>query len=200
MSAGAAAAAHVQARPSAARDRILRTAIGLFYAQGIHAVGVDTIIGEAEVAKATFYKHFPSKTDLVLAYLDEVDTAWTAQLLAAAQAAGPDPRHQLVGMFDALANACQRDGYRGCGFINAAAEALPGTLVHERAVAHKHAIRGWVRDLAVAAGAADPDQLARSLTLLLDGGLSTGALLADPQTPDVARTAAQLMVQDALNG
>ena len=66
-----------QARPSAARERILDTAFPLFYARGIRAVGVDPIIAESGVAKATFYKHFPAKDDLVLAYLDKVDGVWS---------------------------------------------------------------------------------------------------------------------------
>ena len=77
------------------------------------------------MAKATFYKHFPAKDDLVLAYLDRVDEAWTGQLHAASDAAGTDPAARLVGAFDALGNACRRDGYRGCAFINAAAENPP---------------------------------------------------------------------------
>ena len=80
------------ARPSAARQRILDTAFVLFYARGIRAVGIDLIIAESGVAKATFYKHFPAKDDLVVAYLDKVDAIWTGQLKAAAEAAGPDPR------------------------------------------------------------------------------------------------------------
>ena len=75
----------------------------------------------------------------------------------------PRPADQLVGLFDALGTACRREGYRGCAFINAAAEAMPGTAVHERTVAHKQAVLAWVRDLAAQAGAADPDSLARSL-------------------------------------
>ena len=99
-----------QARPSAARERILDTAFALFYARGIRAVGIDLIIAESGVAKATFYKHFPAKDDLVVAYLDKVDGVWTGQLNAAAEAAGPDPADQLVGLFDALSSACRRDG------------------------------------------------------------------------------------------
>ena len=94
------------ARQSPARERILDAAFGLFYAMGIRAVGVDLIIARSGVAKATFYKHFPSKDDLVVAYLDKVDAVWSGQLKDAAEAAGPDPADQLVGMFDALSNAC----------------------------------------------------------------------------------------------
>ena len=177
-----------------ARDKILSTAFQLFYAHGLRAAGIDTIIAESGVAKATFYKYFPAKDDLILAYLEKVDDVWTGQLHTAAEAAGPDPAAQLVGLFDALTNACRRDGYRGCAFINAAAESASGTRVHERTVAHKENIRAWIRDLAVRAGAQDPDQLARSLTLLLDGGLASGVLDADPAAAAAARdTAAQLV-------
>jgi AcrR family transcriptional regulator len=188
-----------QARPSVARERILDTAFALFYARGIRAVGIDLIIAEAGVAKATFYKHFPAKDDLVVAYLDKVDGVWTGQLKAAAAAAGPSPADQLVGMFDALSSACRREGYRGCAFINAAAESQPGTSVHDRTVAHKAAVLVWVRDLARAAGAHDPESLARSLTLLLDGGLASGALDASPDAPEVAKASARALVAAALD-
>lgn len=182
------------ARPSAARDRILDAAFALFYARGIRAVGVDLIIAESGVAKATFYKHFPAKDDLVVAYLDKVDGVWTGQLHAAAAAAGPEPAAQLVGLFDALGTACRREGYRGCAFINAAAESQPGTAVHERTVAHKDAVLAWMGELARQAGAADPESLARALALLLDGGLASGALDASPAAPEAAKASARLIV------
>ena len=186
-----------QGRPSAARERILETAFTLFYARGIRAVGVDLIIAQSCVAKATFYKHFPAKDDLVVAYLDKVDGVWTEQLKQAAAAAGPDPADQLVGMFDALHTACRREGYRGCAFINAAAESQVGTPVHDRTVAHKAAILSWVRGLAQQAGAPDPQALARSLTLLLDGGLASGALDASPDAPEAAKASARALVDAA---
>ena len=186
--------------PTPAHDRILDVAFQLFYARGIRAVGVDLIIAESGVAKATFYKHFPSKDELVLAYLDKVDGIWSGQLRTSAEAAGPDPTDQLVGIFDALGSACRRDGYRGCAFINAAAQALPGTPVHDRTVAHKRAVLAWVHDLAVHAGVADPTALARSLTLLLDGGLADGALAADPAAATAAKDAARVLVAVALAG
>jgi AcrR family transcriptional regulator len=184
---------------SAARQRILDTAFALFYAEGIRAVGVDRIIAESGVAKATFYKHFPAKDDLAVAYLDRVDEVWTEQLRAAAESAGEDPRDRLVGMFDALTTACRRPGYRGCAFLNAAAESTPGGPVHDRTVQHKSAVRRWVRGLAEEAGAPDPDGLARALTLVLDGGLAAGALDGDPASADAAKTSAAALVAATLN-
>lgn len=187
-------------RPSAARERILDAAFTLFYGRGIRGVGVDLIIAKSGVAKATFYKHFPSKDDLMVAYLDKVDGVWSGQLADAAEAAGPDPAGQLVGMFDALANACRRPGYRGCAFINAAAESQPDTAVHDRTVAHKTAVLAWVRGLAERVPARDPESLARALTLLLDGGLASGSLDADPEAPAVAKASARALVNAARMG
>lgn len=186
-----------QATAQPARDRILDTAFRLFYAHGPRGVGVDTVIAESGVAKATLYKHFPRKDDLVLAYLDKVDNAWFGQLRAAARDAGDDPREQLVGMFDALSSACRRDGYHGCAFINTAAESDTGSDVHARTVEHKQVVRAWVTDLARRAGARDADLLARQLTVLLDGGLASGVLDADPATPVAAKAAAQALVDVA---
>jgi len=100
-------------------------------------------------------------------------------------------------MFDALVSACRREGYHGCGFINTAAESQTGSDVHARTVEHKNVVRAWVTDLARRAGAADPDLLARQLTLLIDGGLSSGVLDADPATPLGAKAAAQTLVDAA---
>ena len=184
--------------PPSARERILDTAFQLFYARGIKGVGVDLIIAESGVAKATFYKHFPAKDELVLAYLDKVDAVWTGQLRAAAEAAGPVAADQLVGLFDALGTACRREGYRGCAFTTAAAETRPGTAGHDRTVEHKRAVLTWVRELAARAGAGDPDGLARSLTLLLDGGLADGALTADPAAAGAAKETARQLVSAAV--
>jgi len=178
-----------------ARERILDTAFRLFYAHGPRGVGVDTVIAQSSVAKATLYKHFPRKDDLVLAYLDKVDLTWFGQLRAAARTAGEAPRAQLVAMFDALNTACRREGYHGCAFINTAAETEAGSDVHARTVEHKNVVRAWVTDLARRAGATDPDLLARQLTLLIDGGLSSGVLDADPATPTAAKAAAQVLVE-----
>jgi AcrR family transcriptional regulator len=169
----------------------------MFYAKGIRGVGLDTVIAASGVAKATLYAHFPTKDALVLAYLDRADEAWSGRLRAAAAAAGPDPRAQLVGLFDALGEACARTGFRGCAFLNASAESTPGGAVHNATVAHKDAVRAWITDLARAAGAADPAGLGRALTLLLDGGLAAGVPGDGDDIAEQARRAARTLVEAA---
>jgi AcrR family transcriptional regulator len=185
----------VQAR-TPARERILDTAFRLFYLHGPRGVGIDTVIAESGVAKATLYKHFASKDDLIVAYLDRVDEDWTGKLKAAA-ATGTTARERLVSMFDALAAACAADGYHGCAFINTAAESAPGGKAHARAVEHKRQVRDWVEATARDARAANPARLARQLTALLDGALAEGVLDADPETPAAVREAARTLVETA---
>jgi AcrR family transcriptional regulator len=179
------------------RDRIVDAAARLFGADGIRGVGVDTIIAAAGVAKATFYAHFRSKDELVLAYLGRSDEVWRDALRRAADAAGPDPRARLVGLFDALRQACARAGFRGCPFINTAAESRPGSVVHDATVAHKRVVRAWVTELATEAAAADPAGLGAALTVLLDGGLAVTALEGAMPTVDRVRAAAAALVDAA---
>jgi AcrR family transcriptional regulator len=188
---------HRTSRPSAARTRILDAAAALFTEHGVRGVGVDTVIARSGVAKATLYRHFPSKDDLVLAYLDQADGAWRGKLAEYALAAGPDPAAQLVGAFDALRFACGRDGYRGCAFINTAAESTPGSPVHAATVAHKRTVRDWFAGLADRAGVADPAGLAVALGVLLDGGLAGTAMQGDPGIAEHTQQAARRLVAAA---
>lgn len=149
------------------------------------------------MAKATLYAHFSSKDELILAYLGRADVAWQGKLRAAADAAGPDPRDQLSGLFDALRDACMRPGYRGCAFINTAAEAAPGGPVHAATVAHKLAVRAWVTELARLAAATDPAALARALTVLLDGALAATALEPHAELAEQTRQAASTLIDAA---
>src|SRR3954465_15057906 len=105
-------------RESTARRRGLAAATTLFYAEGIHAVGIDRIIAEAAVAKATFYHHFPSKDDLVCAYLNEQ----SHRIRRSTVPSGDTPEEEIVSVFDAIGEYACGPGFRGCAFINAAAE------------------------------------------------------------------------------
>ncbi|MFI0814426.1 TetR/AcrR family transcriptional regulator [Streptomyces sp. NPDC021098] len=184
------------ARPPA-RERILDTAYGLFNAHGVRGVGVDRIIAESGVAKATLYSHFRCKDDLVLAYLRESDVRWRGTLTRAAEAAGPDARDQLTGLFDGLGAAILRDGFRGCAFTRTAGETEPGSDAHAATVEHKRAVRAWLTELARAAGAADPEQLALRISLLIDGTMAAAALEPRPEFAEAAREATRALIAEA---
>jgi AcrR family transcriptional regulator len=105
-----------------ARDRILHTASTLFYQQGIRAVGVDTIIAKSEVAKTTFYRYFPAKDDLVVAYLEERDQLFWALLEAAVSESQDEPRQQLLAIFGWLDELMASPDSQGCPFLVVASE------------------------------------------------------------------------------
>ncbi|MFB9310863.1 AcrR family transcriptional regulator [Agromyces hippuratus] len=161
---------------SEARERLLRTASELFYREGIHSVGVDRIIGEAGVTRATFYRHFPGKEDLVEAYLG-VEDANIRGAFAAAEASGAEPK-QLVGLvIEGLADDVARHHTRGCPFINAAAEYPDAASGVRRAVAgHREWFRSELESVLTAAEVEDPVGAAGQLVLLRDAAMVGGYL------------------------
>ncbi|MEJ0068650.1 MAG: TetR/AcrR family transcriptional regulator [Pseudomonadota bacterium] len=161
-----------------ARERILEVATDLFYREGIRAIGVDTIVARSGVAKMSLYRSFPSKDDLVAAFLTAADQrywTWWDQVVGRHPGA---PREQLRALFGAVAKRTTSPDYRGCPFVNTATEfpdaAHPGRAV---ALANKRELRARLRRLAEAIGARDPDQLADQLWLLLDGAYASGQML-----------------------
>jgi AcrR family transcriptional regulator len=159
--------------PGNARERLIDNAIDLFYTHGFHAVGLDQIIAETGVTKTTFYKHFESKEDLILAAIERRDQweneAWNR---AVRVFAGDDPRKQLLAVFDVMDTWFNDPSFGGCIFINAAAEfADPREPAHQAAAAHKRRNReGWC-ELARQAGASDPQTFADRFTALVEGTL-----------------------------
>ena len=161
---------------SAARERLLHTASDLFYREGIHAVGVDRIIAEAGVTRATFYRHFPSKEDLVEAYLG-VEDATIRDAFARAREVTDEP-HALLGLvIDGLADDVARLHTRGCPFINAAAEYPdPASGIRQAVGEHREWFRGELEGLLAAADAGDPATAAGQLVLLRDAAMVGGYL------------------------
>ena len=152
--------------------RILDTATSLFYGVGIHAVGIDRIIAEARVAKATFYNHFPSKDELVRAYIEGQDRLGRA---AIAQLPKRSPRQMVLAIFDGIGQAALLQGYRGCPFINAAAEYPdPTNPVRQAIDEHRRWFRELLRELVAAHGHPDPARTADILVALWDGLLVSG--------------------------
>lgn len=181
---------------SVAREKLVAAASDLFYREGIHAVGVDRIIGEAGVTRATFYRHFPGKEDLVEAYLDVED----ANIRGAFERAGEvtdDPDQLLELVIEGLADDVARLHTRGCPFINAAAEYPEADSGVRVAVGeHRDWFRGTLEALLTAAGNPDPAIAAGQLVLLRDaamvGGYLDGWERVRPAFVDAARRAAGL--------
>ena len=177
-------------RPSAARTRLIDTATRLFYEEGIHAVGVDRIIDEAAVTRATLYKQFGGKENLVLAYLRNEDEMLRA-LFADAGAAVADPAALVDAVIEGIATDIRLRHTRGCPFINAAAE-YPDADGAVRLLIYEH--REWFRStlqaVAEQAGLESPVDVAASLVLLRDAALVGGYLDGDERvTPAFERTA-----------
>ncbi|MEV0718707.1 TetR/AcrR family transcriptional regulator [Asanoa sp. NPDC050611] len=167
-------------RPSEARLRLLTTATGIFYAEGIHSVGVDRIIAEAKVTRATFYRHFPGKEDLVLAYLKGADQGIRGQVETAAAGAGASPGDAVKAVAAAIADGIRSPGFRGCAFLNAVAEYPdPAHPVHQAVLAHRAWFLETINTLMARVEASGSEAAARHFVMLRDGAMAAGCLF-DP--------------------
>lgn len=155
--------------------KILSVASDLFQREGIRVIGVDRIILEAEIAKATFYRHFPSKEDLVLAYLGERHLRVMAGF-ARARVDHDTPRAQIAGIFGRLREKAEDPGFRGCAFALAVAEHGESARIGALARRHKEAVTEALEAIASRARLADPERVARHLALLYDGALAGRAV------------------------
>ncbi len=179
--------------PRSARHKILAVASTRFYRDGFRAVGIDTIIAESDVAKMTLYRHFRSKDDLIVAYLEDANQQfWTWFEAALGQG---NPREQLTALFEGVQQLAASPSCYGCTFQHAAADfptlEHPG---HRVALAHKQAVLARLSALAAAAGARDPDLLAAQLLLLMDGAfVATRMFGPDNHAAHVVQAAATLI-------
>lgn len=180
----------------APKDILFETAARLFYRHGYRAVGVDTIAAEAGIGKMTLYRHYPSKDDLIAAYLLDSDRVFWRQF-EQITAAAPTPRDKLLAFFVALQEYVTSPACYGCPFLNVTSEypeaAHPG---HQIAAAHKQAVRDRFHQLADAAGARRPAALADSLLLLMDGAYMAARVFgssSDSPAAHLAETAQQIV-------
>ena len=161
-----------------ARERILSTAYELFSQRGIRAVGTEEVIARAGVAKATLYRHFATKNDLVLAVLERREQLWTHGLIEAQSGLlGNTPEEQLLAIFDVMHDWFQsRDGYEGCSFINVLLELGADHPAGRASVAHIDNVRDIVRQRALAAGLTDVEDFASSWHILMKGAIILAAV------------------------
>jgi AcrR family transcriptional regulator len=179
-----------------ARDRLLEAADRLFYNEGVHSVGIDRVLQEAGVAKGSLYYNFGGKDELVRTYLHNRHERWS-QRIAGHQANAQTPEEKILAIFDALAELFIEPDFRGCAFINAAAEAPPGSA---EALATKD-FRSWLHELftllVAAGGYQNISTLSLQLVLLFDGSNIAAQLDANPQAAQAARTAAETLLSTA---
>ncbi len=182
---------------ASARERLLAAADELFYEEGVRTVGIDRVIERAGVAKASLYNAFGSKDELIRVYLERRHAAWEARLSERLATADLSPRERLLTVFDAQGELFAEPGFHGCALVKASAEAPSGSAV--KGVVEDS--RAWVRalfvQLASAAGAAAPEQLADQLVLLYDGASVTADLDHDPTAATTARAVAAALVDAA---
>ncbi|MFJ3894857.1 TetR/AcrR family transcriptional regulator [Streptomyces sp. NPDC090083] len=164
---------------SGARARLLGTATRIFYAEGIHSVGVDRIIAEAQVTRATLYRHFKGKEELILSYLQAADLGIRGQV-EAVRAQGLSGADTVRAVGRSIGEGIQSPGFRGCAFLNAAAEYPdPAHPVHQAVLAHRQWFLDTVTQLMEDAGCEPSDAAGRHFVMLRDGAMAAGCLF-DP--------------------
>jgi AcrR family transcriptional regulator len=179
-----------------ARQRILDTAYELFSRRGLRAVGVDEVISRAGVAKATLYRHFPSKDDLVLAFLEQREQLWTREFVeAGVMQRGATAEERLLAIFDVFDDWFQRDDYEGCSFVNVLLETCDRNHpIGAASAQYLENIRTIVSTFATDAGLRDPEEFALSWHILMKGAIVQAAE-GDREAAQRARAMAQLLLE-----
>ena len=171
-------------------DRILATAYELFSHRGVRDVGINELIERSGVAKSTFYRHFPSKDALVLAFLALRDQVWTVDLIVSeARRRGTTPEGRLLAIFDVFGDWFHRDDFEACTFINVLLEMGPEHPLGEASIGYLARIRGHIQALAEEAALVRPDEFARSWHILMKGSIisaTEGDFLASKRAQQMA--------------
>lgn len=181
---------------SAKRELLLDAAWRLFYRDGFHAVGIDTVLAEASVAKMTLYNHFASKEELIVAVLERRAEQFESSLAAAVEAAGRSPMKRLMAVFDWHAEWLQSPEFNGCAFIKAVAEYPQGDAKpHLVAAAHKGRIYQLLESLLKELAVRQPAAIARQLELLIEGAIVAAHVYGRPESAGDARAAAEFLIK-----
>ena len=181
------------------RDELVQKALTAFYRNGFHATGMDRLVVETGVSKTSMYKHFRTKEDLILAALRLRDEQFRNWFVRRIEDLADTPADQLLAMFDALEEWIEQPEFRGCMFIKASSEFQDaGHPIHAQAAEHKRLLQTHAAALAEAAGAADPNGLARQLMLLIEGAIVTAHLGHTRDPAGDAKNAARLLITAAV--
>ena len=180
------------------RDELVQNALKAFYRGGFHAIGMDTLAKETGVSKTAMYKHFRTKEDLILATLRLRDEQFRNWLVRRIEALASTPRERLLAIFDALAEWFREPDFRSCMFIKASSEYQDRKHpIHAASAEHKRLLLVYFQSLAEAAGAKDPDALARRILILKEGAIVLAHLHDAETTAADARAAAETLIENA---
>jgi AcrR family transcriptional regulator len=180
--------------PSIAKERILAAAYELFSTRAVRDVSIDELIAQSDVALATFYRHFPSKNDIVIAFLQRREDVWTLGLIEAeARRRGRTPENTLLAIFDVFHDWFQRGDFEACAFINVLLEMRRGHPLAEASIVHLERIRSMVAGLAVEAGLRDVEEFARSWQILMKGSIVSAAE-GDSEAARLAQSMARALI------
>jgi AcrR family transcriptional regulator len=178
------------------REQIIQAADALFYGEGIRSASMDAIAAKASVTKRTIYYHFPSKDDLIAAYLTARDEPTFARQTTWLDETKGDLPEQVLGLFENLARAMNTPRWKGCGFIRAAAElaGAPGHPALKIGSAHKKRVEAWLEGRIATTGLSEPALRARQVMILLDGAAAQVLIHRDPAYALAAGQAAAALV------
>lgn len=176
------------------RQHLLDTAYHLFNRHGYHATGIDWILAESGVSKATLYKHFRSKEELILAVLQQRHEQLIALIRQTTEQARNDGEPPALAVFDALDDWFHSEDFFGCNFINASAEyAQKGDAIHEFAARHKARMQQLIEEsLDTAQG--NSESLSAQLSLLVDGAIVYAHTRGDRNAARMAKQMAALLI------
>jgi len=181
------------------KDKILETASRLFYSRGIRATTTDLIISQAGVHKSTFFKHFPTKSEVVVAYLKRRDDKWMVWLEDRVEQLAKRPENRLLAIFDALGEWFSEPDFRGCGFINTAAETADcGAIEFMLSVEHKKRLAAFVKEAAKLAHVKRVDQLVDEVMLLVEGAIVRAQMERTSKPAATAKAIAKSLVAKSL--
>jgi len=187
--------------PEETKARILGAATKLFYANGIRAIGVDTIAAKAGVTKRTLYKHFESKDALIAAYLEAQHEPLLAALIKSMTRAKGDIANQVEGLFVAIARQARNESWHGCPFARAVSELRKSgnDVIAGIAGRHKHAFEQWLEGHLAAGKVNSSELLARQIMVLVDGAIIQVLIHREPHYATAAAQAAVTLVRQQVS-
>mgnify|MGYP001409372751 CR=1 FL=1 len=190
-----------RARASETRERLLDAAAMLFYEHGFHAIGLDAILEEVGVTKTTFYNHFASKDELIVAVLLDRDERDMQAVREEMVRRGGSARDRILLVFDVLDDWFNDPEFKGCLFINASAQfPNPNDPVHQAATKHTQSLHAMLVELADEARAQDPALLAKKLCMLIAAAITLRQVACDPEAAHTAREMAVALLDRSLGG